>query len=362
MKSFIFIILIFFTSILFAQENAIIVLEKYYQAIGGQNNISQIDNIYSFADCLGPNGKYQTEVFSAKGFKTFFRQIRENRPDYIGIVNGETYWTKGTDVAISDKNSASMWRSHELQWLATHLTERFREAKFEGIEEFAGKQALKLSVIDDVNNIAYLYFDSNSHLFRGFTILNPFNKNPETIQMVINRWEKVDKIMLPKNVTFSDKNGDYILDFHIIKINQIDTGVFDIPDKIIAIKKLLELHELQRTAHFNGDVKLLVSILADDFKEISNGKIISPKKEDLVKRFQNYFDTVTFIEWDDINPPIVKVSNDASMAHVYVNKRVKFKTKEQNEESTTFAWTSTFQKIDGNWLMTSITSTVVNNK
>lgn len=360
MKSNIFIILIFFTSILFAQENAFIVLEKYYQSIGGQNNISQIDNIYSFADCSGPNGKYQTEVFSAKGIKTFFRQIRENRPDYVGIVNGETYWTKGADVAVSDKNAASMWRSHELQWLATHLTERFREAKLEGIEEFAGKQALKLSVIDEVNKIAYLYFDSNSHLFRGFTIINPLNKNPGNIQMVINRWEKVDKIMLPKNVTFSDINGEYILNYHIININQIDTSVFDIPDKIIAIKKLLELHELQRTAHFNGDAKLLVSIIAEDFTEISNGKIISPKKEDLIMRFQNYFDAVTFVEWDDINPPIIKVSDDVSIAHMHVNKRVKFKTKEQNEESTTFAWTSTFQKINGNWFMTSITSTVGN--
>ncbi|MBK6265239.1 nuclear transport factor 2 family protein [Marivirga sp. S37H4] len=360
MKSLTFIIITFLTPTLFAQENALVVLEKYYSAIGGQNNISKIDNIYSFADCSGPNGKYQTEVFSAKGFKTFFRQIRENRPDYIGIVNGKIYWTKGADVAISDKNTASMWRSHELQWLATHLTERFREYKFEGIEEFAGKQAIKLSVVDELSKTAYLYFDSNSYLFQGFTISNPVSKNPELIQMVINTWEKVDKLMLPTNVTFRDKNGEYILNFHTIKINQTDPRVFDIPDKIIAIQKLLEIHELQRTAHFNRDAKLLVSIMVENFTEISNGKINSPKKEDLIKRFENYFDAVTFIEWDDINPPIIKISDDVSMAHMYVSKRVKLRTKDQTEELTTFAWTSTFQKVNGNWLMTSITSTVAN--
>src|SRR5210317_831054 len=147
MKLYLIIVLTFLTSVIFAQEDASIILDKYFQTIGKQNKIKNIENIYSFADCSGPNGKYQTEVFSAKGQKSFFRQIRENRRDYIGVVHGETYWTKGENVAISNKNTASMWRSHELQWIATHLTERFDEIKFVGVEEFAEKQAIKLSSI-----------------------------------------------------------------------------------------------------------------------------------------------------------------------------------------------------------------------
>ena len=99
--------------------------------------------------------------------------------------------------------------------------------------------------------------------------------------------------------------------------------------------------------------------MAENYTEISNGKISSPTKEDLVKRFQNYFDAVTFIEWDDIKPPIIKVSDDMTMAYVHVIKRVKLMTNNQNEDLTFFAWTSTFRKIDGKWLMTSITSTTL---
>jgi hypothetical protein len=77
MKLHIFIILIFFSSTLSAQENASIVLDQYFQAIGGKSSINRVQSIYSFANCIGPNGKYETEMQSAKDNKTFFRQIKE---------------------------------------------------------------------------------------------------------------------------------------------------------------------------------------------------------------------------------------------------------------------------------------------
>ena len=86
-------------------------------------------------------------------------------------------------------------------------------------------------------------------------------------------------------------------------------------------------------------------------------QVNTPKKEDLFKRFQGYFDSVTFIEWDDIQPPIIKISDDATLAQIFVQKRVKLKTNENQVESTIYAWTATFKKNQNNWVMTSITST-----
>ena len=365
MKLYLFSTLIFSASILLAQENALTILDDYHKAIGDQSNIIKIQSIYSFADCYGPNGPYKTEVSSAKGSKgskTFFRQIRTNRPDYIGIVHGEYYWTKGEDVVISNKNSASMWRSHELQWIATHLKDRFHDPKYEDVEEFNGTTAHKLSVIDDLNKMAYLYFDKHSDLFLGFTILNPFTEHQETIHMMINKWEKIKNILLPSKVEFKDKNGTYVLNFHTIKINQVNPDVFDVTEKIIATKKLMELHELQRKAHFDRDAKLLVSLLSEDYKEISNGKISSPTKENLLKRFQNYFNVVTFIEWDDKEPPVIKISDDLTIAYMHVNKRVKLKINEEIQEPKIYAWTATFKQVLDDWVITSITSTDLENR
>jgi ketosteroid isomerase-like protein len=349
----------FWTSLLSAQENVSAVLDKYTKKIGGLSNILRVQNIYSLANCTGPNGEYQTEIHSASESKTIFRQIRKNKRDYVGIVNGDTYWTSGKEIEISNKYLAFAWRSHELQWIATHLTERFQDLKYNGYEYFAGKQAVKLSGIDELNKTAQLYFDINTNLLLGIIIFSPISEKPETIRLEIKEWKKVGNLQLPSSVSFLDQQGIFELNFHTIKINQINLAVFDIPMKIIAIKKIMELHELQRKAHFNRDAKLLVSMMSDDFMEISNGKISSPKKDELTKRFQGYFDTVRFIEWDDLQPPIIKVSMDGTMAYMHVNKRVRIKTIEENDELTTFAWTSTFQKINGNWIMTSISSTVV---
>jgi ketosteroid isomerase-like protein len=173
-------------------------------------------------------------------------------------------------------------------------------------------------------------------------------------------WKKVKKMQLPSKVSFTDKQGKFVLEFHTIKINQVNEAVFDVPQNIMAIKQIMDLHHLQRTAHFNRDARLLVSILADDYTEIRNGKLSNPKKEDLITRFQAYFESVTFIEWDDIQPPLISVSADGTLAYAHVNKRVRLKTKEGKEELSIFAWTGTYQKRKDTWKLTSITSTSEN--
>lgn len=350
-------LLLLLTTALPAQDSASLQLEKYFKAIGGKYNIDRVKNIYSLADCSGPNGLYQTEMFSALERKTIFRQMRENKPDYTGIVNGDTYWTNGPEPVIETRNTAFAWRSHELQWIAIHLTERFRDIKFGGREEFIGKQALKFSATDELGKTACLFFDPNTNLLLGFIILSPFSEKPETITLEIIEWKKTGRLLLPAKVSFSDKQGKFVLNFHTIRINRVDESVFAMPAKVIELKKLLALHDLQHKAHFDRDAPLLVSIMADDFTEIRNGKIEKPGKEALIKRFEGYFNAVTFIEWDDIKPPVIQVSDDLKTAIVHVNKRVTLKTNEGKEEQTIYAWTSTFQKINDTWQMKSITST-----
>ena len=50
MKLYLFTIVSFFTSTLFAQENAPNLLEAYVKTIGGQSNINRVQNIYAFAN------------------------------------------------------------------------------------------------------------------------------------------------------------------------------------------------------------------------------------------------------------------------------------------------------------------------
>jgi hypothetical protein len=74
---------------------------------------------------------------------------------------------------------------------------------------------------------------------------------------------------------------------------------------------------------------------------------------------QAYLDRSTFIEWDDITPPVIRMSDDGSMAFLLVHKRVRLLDKNDGgkEKVEVFAWSTTFRKIAGKWKMTSVTST-----
>jgi hypothetical protein len=128
-----------------------------------------------------------------------------------------------------------------------------------------------------------------------------------------------------------------------------------------AVNELLRLHYGDRAAHFNRDAKKIFAAFADDYVSVGNGQVRTPDRGAGQKRLQSYFDRSTFLEWDDINPPIIRVSDDATMAYVVVNKKVRLLSKDESgkdsEEIEIFAWVSTFRKFDGKWKLTMVVST-----
>jgi len=131
--------------------------------------------------------------------------------------------------------------------------------------------------------------------------------------------------------------------------------------KNTAMTELLHLHEQQRVAHVGKNAELLVSMFADDFVNVSDGKISRPSREESLRRFTSYLERSSFLEWDDISPPVIRVSEDASMAYVIVHKRVRLNAANEKgalqEESTVFAWMETYEKRDGKWGLSAIAST-----
>lgn len=357
----------------FAQENSSIIIEKSYQAIGDKKEIAKIRSIRAFADCTGPNGTCTTEIYSAKNTDLIFKQVRRNGNTYLGQTNGQIFWTtddKNGDFSIADKKAAFAWRSHDFQSVAMQIAERFRDFVFEGAENFDGKTAVKLRMTDELGSPAYAYFDKDpayayfdkdSKLMLGFIIQNPFNEQPELIRTVFNEWTTVGKLKLPSKVTVTDKQGNFVLNFREISFNKIDEKIFSVPAKVRAVNELLELHNQSRAAHFNRDAKLLVSKFADDFTNVGNGKIQQPTREASLNRFQNYLNNSTFLEWDDITPPVIRVSEDVTMAYVIVHKKVRLLAKDasgkEKEEIEIFAWISIYRKIGGKWKLTVVAST-----
>jgi len=330
-------------------------------AMGGEKELGKIQSITALATCTGPRGNYTTEVYSMRGDRLMFKQVTSTGEVFLGYVNGEVAWTKNqttAHVSAIDKSYTSMLRGHEFQMMAIILPERYKNPVVEGEEYFAGKRCIKIRMIDQLDSPCQAYFDTSSRLLAGLVFVDP---RPDTVRIVFNEWKRINKVMLPAKVTATDKSGDWILDFQDIILNRVDENIFEIPPSISAVKELLQLQQQERAAHFGKNAKLLVSVFADDFINIGAGKITRPTLEESRNRLQAYFDRSEFLEWDDMSPPIIRVSQDASMAYVIVHKRVRRKAKneqgETEEESTDFAWLETYEKRADQWMLTAVAST-----
>ena len=347
----------------FAQSSASEIIENSLQAIGGRKEIAKIQSLQAVADCTGPNGNYTTEIYSARNGRLIFKQVSANGNIYLGQTNGPTFWTKDEksgEFSLADNRSAAAWRGHDFQFLAMEVATRFRDFIYAGEENFTSRSALKLNATDELGNPASVFFDKETRLLRGFTVQNPFDQT-ETIRIVFNEWKQIGKLKLPSRVTATDRKGDFVLNFRAIGLNKTDEKIFAVPSKVVAMNELFELHKQGRVAHFTRDAKMLVSGFADDFTSISNGKISKPSREASFKRFQNYLNNSTFIEWDDITPPVIKVSDDATLAYVLVHKKVRLLAKDESgkeaEETEIFAWAALYRKIKGEWKLTAVVST-----
>jgi hypothetical protein len=112
---------------------------------------------------------------------------------------------------------------------------------------------------------------------------------------------------------------------------------------------LLDLHASVRRAHFETDVDLLVANDADEWINIRDATIIRRRRDDVVDFFRTYLEGATYHEWDDVEPPIVRVSDDGTLAWMIVRVRVR-RTKGDRELRFTYAGIETYEKRDGRWV------------
>ena len=125
--------------------------------------------------------------------------------------------------------------------------------------------------------------------------------------------------------------------------------------------ELLRLHTSDREAHFKTDVDRLLENSPAEMISVSRGKISRSSKDDARKMFTGYFRDAKYYEWDDVEEPIIRVSNDASMAWMITRTRVRRVQKNaegaEKEEKFVYAGIMTYEKRDGRWVRVANVST-----
>ena len=80
-----------------------------------------------------------------------------------------------------------------------------------------------------------------------------------------------------------------------------------------------------------------------------------------LENFDNYLKTTEFVKWDDRKPPVIRFSDDGSVAYVAVQKEVIIKSAAENGSSqtdtTNFAWLTVYKKYKTAWKIDCVVST-----
>jgi hypothetical protein len=131
-------------------------------------------------------------------------------------------------------------------------------------------------------------------------------------------------------------------------------------DVAAEVEQLLKIHESDRRAHFETSARQLMAHASDEFVSVSNGKIQRTTPAQDLKFFEEYFKGAKYYEWDDLEPPIVRVSNDASMAWMIVRTRVRRETQSDGkttEQKFVYAGIMAYEKKGGRWVRVANVST-----
>jgi len=116
---------------------------------------------------------------------------------------------------------------------------------------------------------------------------------------------------------------------------------------------IVSLLNIERKAHFEENVDLFMSEFSNNMVAVNKGTVTIDGTEKTRKRIQDYFDKVEFIKWDDVVPPKISFSNDATMAYAIVEKQVILSIKDRLQpallDTTDFAWVTIYRKIGNQW-------------
>src|SRR6267142_2568597 len=86
--------------------------------------------------------------------------------------------------------------------------------------------------------------------------------------------------------------------------------------------ELLRIHAQDRQAHFAVDSALILEYQGEPFVTVGNGRVDEASRAEVAAHFTCYFAGAEYAEWDDLEPPRIRISADATLAWLIVRNRV----------------------------------------
>ena len=101
--------------------------------------------------------------------------------------------------------------------------------------------------------------------------------------------------------------------------------------------------------------------MAETLTEVSGGRVSTQSRSEIEAFFEQVFAGASYEIWEDSAPPVIRISTDSTMAWVARTVRVRRYAPgpdgRTRQEAFDSAYTSTYEKRQDKWVMTSVTST-----
>jgi hypothetical protein len=221
------------------------------EAIGGITATDNITSIAATADCTSPRGGYITEIQSMRDDRLMFTQLWPEHPPLIAYLNGQYAWMHDPAtgaVEVLDPISASIIRAHEFQILPIVMASRYCNIRLVGQKEIAGICCDVVGMSGELGQPCRAYFSRTSHLLVGMTLTDPRRGEQAEVQVIIDQWAMLEGVRLPSKVIASDTAGDFVLNFHTIRLNTVDPAIFAVPAEILDDAEYA-VSEIEKGAH-----------------------------------------------------------------------------------------------------------------
>ena len=206
-------------------------------AMGGAAALDRIASIAAAAHCISPWGGYITEIQSMRDGRLMFTQLWPEHAPLVAYLNGRYAWVRDQftgAVEPLDPISASIIRAHEFQLLPIVMPLRYSDLSWAGYQEIAGVCCDVMRMTDELGYPCWAYFSCESHLWVGMTLTDPCQPEQDVVRVIIDQWAAVERVRLPSQVIASDAAGEFVLNFHTIRLNTVSPSIFAVPAEILA--------------------------------------------------------------------------------------------------------------------------------
>lgn len=197
-------------------------IDEHYQAVGDP---SFIQNIITRADCVSPDGKYQTETQSStKDNYLLFLQRYDFKPNPLYALILDWHKGQGLDTALVPQGALSnaviaVLKAHEFHEMMLQVDSRFGQMTLLEDTTFFGQKCSQVITSDQLGLPVRVFFDKTTHLMAGFSEVNPYKKG-EVIRVHFDDWVEQDGIKIFKKLQITQgKANDYTFDYKQVIFN-----------------------------------------------------------------------------------------------------------------------------------------------